>query len=130
MSKILVIDDDEQIRNFLKEILTSEGYEVASVDNGSAGLDWLDNETCDLLITDIFMPEKEGVGLIQELSKRSSTFKIIAISGGGTHMNADQALNIAEILGASHTLAKPFTKHEILPLVIDLVPPSHEVLYT
>jgi len=123
MVKILVVDDDEQIRNLLEEILTAEGYEVATADNGLTGMEWLNRELCDLAIIDIIMPEKEGAELIHELHRQQPVLKIIAISGGGVHVDADHALNVAKILGASHTLNKPFTKSDILPLVHDLIGP-------
>ena len=83
MAKILVIDDDPSILTMLKKMLEREGYEVDTACNGSEGLDKIEDSPPDLLITDIVMPEKEGMELIFHLRRKKPELKIIAISGGG-----------------------------------------------
>ena len=83
MSKILVIDDDKNIRSLLRDFLERDGYEVMEAENGKVGLKLFRENGADLVITDLIMPEKEGIETIRELRRDFSDVKIIAISGGG-----------------------------------------------
>ena len=84
MAKILVIDDEEQIRGLIKRIFQSRGHMVITADNGAVGLKMMAQESFDLVITDIFMPEKEGMETIIEIKRDFPTVKILAVSGGST----------------------------------------------
>ena len=106
MSRILIIDDDVVTREILNEILEMEGYQVANAGNGKTGLRLHREEPFDLIITDIIMPEMEGLETIRELRRISPKVKIIAISGGG-RLGPDGYLTMAEKMGANHTFDKP-----------------------
>jgi YesN/AraC family two-component response regulator len=93
-------------------MLEKEGYEVDEAPDGAVGLQRLQAQPVDVLITDIFMPEKEGMETIMEVKKRFPSVKMIAISGGGRGGHLDMLPN-AIFFGAHHTLAKPFTREEL-----------------
>lgn len=116
MAKILVIDDEELARYTVVTILRSAGHEVSEAENGDWGLRQLRSQPADLVITDIIMPEKEGIGTILELKQRHPHVKIVAMSGGGRTVNLDY-LGKAQKLGAHAAIAKPFTKDELLTVV-------------
>src|SRR6059036_3451432 len=120
MSRILVIDDDEQMRSFVQEVLTRAGYQVHAAENGDEGLKIFKENHVDLVITDLFMPEKEGCETIVELKRLWPKARIIAVSGG-CRINGADCLPIAERLGAQRTLNKPVTTRQLLEAV-------HEVL--
>ena len=83
MARILVIDDDDRIRGMVLEMLSESGHEVGEASNGQEGLDQFRQTPTDLVITDILMPEKDGLEIIQILKKENPEVKIIAVSGGG-----------------------------------------------
>ena len=83
MALILIIDDDDQIRRVLRKTLERDGYDVADAPNGKEGIRLYRENPADLVITDIIMPEKEGIETIRELRRDFPEVKIIAISGGG-----------------------------------------------
>lgn len=118
MAKILVIDDEDQIRRYLRRILERAGYEVLEAADGLSGLKTFDNEPADLIITDLIMPEKEGMELIMKIRTDAPEVKIIAISGGGEVL-AEDYLTLARGLGAISTLPKPFSRQEMLDAVAD-----------
>ncbi|MEN8258465.1 MAG: response regulator [Thermodesulfobacteriota bacterium] len=118
--KILIIDDEHLIRNFLKTILTNAGYEVREAINGEEGLHLFYTFSPDLVITDIVMPEKDGIEVIMEIRKNDSSVKLIAISGGG-YVTADKYLNLAKALDISTCFNKPFHSHEIIEAVQELI---------
>lgn len=116
MPKILLIDDDDQLRAALKLVLTVSGYEVSEACNGNQIISIYQQLQPDLVITDLLMPEKEGLEVIMELRRRNKQVKIIAISGGG-QWGMFNSLAAAEKLGAVETLAKPFTTEQFLQAV-------------
>ena len=116
MPKILVIDDDEQVRALLYEILDRAGFEVVEAANGLEGVNAYRRAPTDLIITDLIMPEKEGVETILELRGEFPSVRIVAISGGGRN-GAQDYLSIAARLGARRVVAKPFSRQEILDAV-------------
>lgn len=118
MPRILVIEDDEQTRGLLREMLERAGYEVADVANGDLGLKKQRENPCQLVITDILMPDKEGIETIMELRKDDPRVPIIAISGGGVAGGLDY-LAVAKNLGARRTFAKPVDRRELLAAVAD-----------
>ncbi len=121
MKRILVIDDDEQLRSMLSRMLQLAGYEVVVAADGEEGIRLFRQNPVDLVITDIFMPEKEGLETIRELHKEFPDLKIIAISGGSNKMGDFSSLPFAKRFGATETLAKPFHKNELLMLVKDVL---------
>lgn len=120
MTKILVIDDELQLCNLLKEMLEQQSYIVRIALNGKEGLKLLESETPDLVITDLFMPEKEGFETITEIRRRYPQLKIIAISGGGK-TGSVELLTLAQRMGAHQTLMKPFSRSELLMAVEDVL---------
>lgn len=83
MTRILVIDDERDVRDSVAKILGREGYEVRTADGGTAGLDEYRAHGADIVITDIIMPEPHGIDVIGELRRSSAEVRIVAISGGG-----------------------------------------------
>ncbi|HIJ77988.1 MAG: response regulator [Desulfobulbaceae bacterium] len=106
MKKILVIDDESPIRKLLQDVLMSWGYEIVLAGNGKEGVRLYRDSPADLVITDLLMPEQDGVETIVQLCDRFPDVKIIAMSGGG-QIGPDSYLPIAETLGAKGTLQKP-----------------------
>ena len=113
MAKILVIEDEELARYALCEALQAAGHEVDHAENGAAGIMLHKTQSYDLVITDIIMPDKEGIGAIIEILKENPMQKIIAISGGG-RLGAEGYLESAAAFGAHATLAKPFSDEELI----------------
>lgn len=110
--KVLVVDDDDQVRSMLSRLL-SRSYEVETAGNGRQALTALEGQSIDLLITDIIMPEKEGIELITTVRAQRPKLPIIAISGGG-QVDPGQYLELARMLGANRVLGKPFDIDELL----------------
>ena len=106
MSKILVIDDDVVVRTAMVQFLEDLGYDVVSAEDGQRGMRLFRSEKPDLVITDIIMPEKEGIQTIAEIRRERPDAKVIAVSGGGRVGNTD-FLKIARQLGATDVIAKP-----------------------
>lgn len=112
MARILLVEDDEQIRTMLKMLLTDSGYEVWEAPNGMGVLNMHLHHSFDLVITDLVMPDIEGLGTIMELRRRDPKVRIIAMSGG-----EQEYLKIAHKLGAQATLSKPFGNQKFLETV-------------
>jgi CheY-like chemotaxis protein len=120
VNSILLIDDDEQFRTMLSEVLRRAGYEVQEARDGAEGTKFYRDHPADLILTDLIMPEKEGLEIIQEFRRDHPKVKIIAMSGGGRHGSYD-CLKIAKAFGAQQVLAKPFSHQEILETIIQVV---------
>jgi DNA-binding NtrC family response regulator len=119
MTKILVIDDDTIVRNTIVQLLEEDdSYKVFSAEDGVRGMALFRSEQPDLVITDIIMPEQEGILTITEMLKAKPDTKIIAISGGGRIGNVD-FLKIAQALGAMAVIGKPFDLDEFMMIVRD-----------
>lgn len=119
MIRILVVDDDYQMREMLGVILERKGYDVKTASDGNAAIQLQQTKPFDIIITDIIMPEKEGLETISELRRGYPRLKIIAISGGGRY-RPEGYLELAKQLGADLVLAKPFGSWEILSAVKEL----------
>ena len=120
MARILLIDDDEQVLDMLYESLTREGYDVLRASNGEQGLRLYRQEPVDLIITDIIMPEKEGIETIIELRRDFPDVKIIAMSGGGSIGTKDY-LHLAKIFGVQRTFTKPVAREQLLDAITELL---------
>src|SRR3954462_13819461 len=107
MARILVIDDEDRIRRMLRSALEMEGHEVLEASHGDEGLRLHRTSPAELVITDIIMPEKNGLEVIMALREEAPELKVIAMSGGGRFMMM-KPLQSAEPLGAFATLRKPF----------------------
>ena len=117
MAKILVIEDDPQFCQMLAHMLAQAGYEVETAANGVAGLELFQQNAPDLVITDIMMPEKDGIDVIVDIKRQGSDIKIIAISGGRRAITPQFNLDSAALIGASQVLAKPFNRQQLLEAV-------------
>jgi DNA-binding response OmpR family regulator len=120
MANILLVEDEEQLRLMLRDVLESAGHEVRVAENGKIAMNAFAVRSAELVITDLIMPEKEGLEIIRELKRDYSDVKIIAISGGGRN-NADDYLELAKRFGADHILAKPFSNREFLDVIEKLM---------
>ena len=120
MKRILVMDDDVTFRKMLRKILEREGYETIEAEDGKEGMRLFRAAPADLVITDILMPEQEGIETIQELKRDFAGVKIIAISGGG-RLDPEEYLRAAEQFGAARTLSKPFDREELLGAIRELL---------
>ena len=120
MQRILIIDDETNILLMLKKMLERAGYEIDLASNGEEGLRLFRSAPSDLVITDIIMPEKEGLETIREMRKMQPNMKIIAMSGGGK-ISADNYLETAKIFGASRIIEKPFTQQAMVSTVKELL---------
>ena len=116
MPKILVIDDDVMVRNTISKVLRHSGFEVIVAEDGVRGLASFRRDRPDLVITDIIMPEKEGIETIIEMRREHPETKIIAVSGGGRIGNAD-FLGMATSLGAAAVIVKPFLPEDLISKV-------------
>jgi CheY-like chemotaxis protein len=122
MKNILVIDDEPQIRSMVRLILERAGYGVMEAPDGLEGIARFREKPADLIITDLIMPNRDGIGMIIELKKEFPEVKIIAMSGGGLN-RPEGYLRGALKLGASCTLAKPINRQELLRAVKDTLEP-------
>jgi two-component system cell cycle response regulator CpdR len=120
MRKVLIIDDEPYILLMLKKMLEKAGYEVDMASNGKEGLDLFEKHAADLVITDIIMPDKEGLEIILEMKKQRPDLKIIAISGGG-RISPESYLECAKHFGASRVFQKPFKQKELISAVNELI---------
>ena len=116
MARILIIDDEDELRSMLRQMLEHAGHQVSEAFNGAVGIEMYQRDTPDLIITDIIMPEKEGIETIIALRRADPNLPIIAISGGG-RLDATDFLTMAKKLGARHTLTKPFQREQLLEAV-------------
>lgn len=114
--KVLVIDDDELIRLTIGNMLRKTGYTIFEAGDGNEGLDIFKREYPGLVITDILMPNKEGLETINDLRGLDAKVKIIAISGGGSVKNMS-FLQLARKMGADHILTKPIKPDELFRVV-------------
>lgn len=117
MAHVLVVDDDASVRALLRTILEEEGHRVDEAVDGKQGVAHYTRTPLDLVITDVLMPEKDGVELIMELQAHFPDVKIIAMSGGGRGLDAQFNLRIASDFGAIRRLEKPFSRQEVLDAV-------------
>ncbi|MEO6004581.1 MAG: response regulator [Opitutus sp.] len=113
---ILVVDDEPALREILSRVLADAGHRVVGAGNGKEASKALSSGAFDIVLTDVIMPEKDGMQVISELRKKFPTVRIIAMSGGG-HVSRDQYLKIAKGLGAHAVLEKPFANQQLLATV-------------
>ena len=120
MTRILVVDDDDLVRETLVHILIRGGYEAVSAQDGRDALARCHENPPDLILTDIIMPDQDGIEMIIEMRQKNATVPIIAISGGG-QAKAMQFLDAARMLGADKILSKPVKQAELLAVVSELL---------
>ena len=120
LKSILIVDDEEQMRLALRRMLEKAGYTVREAENGDKAIRIHREEQADLIITDIIMPDKEGLGTILEIKSEFPGTKIFAMSGGGKN-SPDQYLRMAKGLGVDGIFIKPFNREEILSAVAEIL---------
>lgn len=120
MARILLIDDDDDMRTMLSLTLTHFGHTVVEAHNGKEGLKLFPKANVNLVMTDMVMPEKEGIEVIIELRKINPELKIIAMSGGGRGSGRSY-LVAAKALGATKVLSKPFSNEDLLAAISELM---------
>ena len=110
---ILVADDEDSIRSLIQHFLQSAGHTVVAAASANEAFDALTKHRLDLVITDVLMPDGDGLDLITELKKAQPTARILAISGGGRYLEGSDYLKLAKGLGAHHAMMKPFTWQQL-----------------
>ncbi len=121
MARILLIDDDAAVRYALKQVLERAGHQVEEANDGMVGIDVYNATRPDIVVTDIIMPNQEGIETIIKLKRMAPEIAIIAMSGGGRTGNRDY-LGMAEKLGAAKVMPKPFRPRELVEAVQALLP--------
>ncbi len=112
MTTILLVDDDDLSRSTVHQMLERAGHSVTSTESGAEALRMFRTQAVSLVVTDLIMPDTDGLELIQELRKLDPQVRILAISGGG-RVNANEYLTVARKFGANGILAKPFSNLEL-----------------
>ena len=121
MPHILVTEDDQEIGQIVRDILARAEHTVDVVEDAEQGLATFEQNRPDLVITDLILPEKDGVETIRDLKDRDPEARIIAMTGLRGSFNR---LPAAEFVGASRTLMKPFTQEDLLSVVDDALQPA------
>jgi CheY-like chemotaxis protein len=116
MANILVIDDNPEFREILRTHLEANGHRTVLANNGEQGLALLEREAIDIVLTDILMPQRDGVEVLREAKRRWPGLPVIAISGGGW-IGANELLGMAERLGADQVLQKPVRRDDLIRAV-------------
>ena len=119
MATILLVEDDELVRDMLSQVLARASHDVVQAPNGDEALSILQKYEPDIMITDIIMPKKSGITLISEVKNHHPNMEIIAISGGG-RLDPMGYLDLSETLGASVSFEKPIDNSALL-MAIDLL---------
>ena len=134
MPSILIIDDEEYVRDALQMVLERAGYEVRVASDGNEALEVQREEPAELIITDIIMPEKDGVRTIKEMRREFPALRIIAISGGGSvepfaykpgAITTTAYLAAAKEVGADRVFTKPFDRKDLIQAVNELLGKLH-----
>ncbi len=125
MVRILVIDDEQSVLEVLRKILQFEGYDVITATNGEEGVELFRQTPCDLVITDMVMPGKDGLQTILDLRQEDPDLPVIAVSGGGT-ISKERYLVVAGYLDKVITIAKPFSVESITEAVVKLLSETDE----
>ena len=123
MATILIVDDDEALRTLLRRVLVRAGYSTLEAANGREALVHLQTQPVDLMITDLFMPQQDGLETILALRRMNLHLPIIAMSGGGSAAQYDM-LRTASLFGAARVMMKPFRAEEVLAAILELLPPA------
>lgn len=120
MARVLLVDDEPQIRTIVRMLLEHMTHEVKEAANGHEAVQSFRERHFDIVILDIFMPEKDGLECIADLRRLDTKVKILAVSGGGTHGMMDP-LRVASQMGADAVLLKPFDLSELRRVVDELL---------
>jgi CheY-like chemotaxis protein len=121
MARILLIDDDIQVITMLAKFLEYEGHTVVTVHNGNEALCTLANSTFDIVLTDIIMPELDGLEVLSFIKNMANRPKIIAMSGGSVNINQENLLRIAKLMSADEVLPKPLHLSKLAEIITDVL---------
>ena len=122
---ILIAEDEENIRVLLQNWLQPAGHELREAVDGESALQQIKQHPFDLVITDVLMPNGDGVELIAGLKKTRPGTRVLAISGGGRYMASSDCLEIAQVFGANAAVLKPFTRDQLMAgIELALAPPA------
>jgi len=121
-AEILLVEDDAALARALRIVLRRAGYQVALATHGQAAMDFLAKQRVTLVVSDIFMPDGDGIELLNFLRRLTPHPPVIAMSGGG-EIGVGNMLGVAGALGAARVLAKPFSPGQLLSLVLELIGP-------
>ena len=128
MARILIIEDDEKVLNLLVRFMVLDGHEVETAENGLIGLEMIGSRQYDLLITDIVMPEQDGIGVLMELRKMQSKLKTIVITGGSLKLDIDDLMKLAKVMKADKVLMKPLDFENLSLIVAELLKSAEETI--
>lgn len=119
-STILIVDDEDQVRSAMTLFLTRKGYRVLEARNGKSAEEVLRKKLPDLILTDLIMPDRDGLELLAFVRKNAPSVPVIAMSGGG-RINPTDYLELARRLGAIRTLEKPFPSAQLLATIEEVL---------
>lgn len=119
MARILIVEDSDDFRAFLQTRLEMEGFQVSVARNGEAALEAMARRPADVILTDVFMPDKDGLETIVEMRARYPSTKIVAMSGWNSPQAVDY-LKVAREIGAAHVMRKPFDVDKMVEVVRQL----------
>jgi len=122
VAHVLVVDDDANIREIVRKVITKLGHQVSEVPDGADALRLLETTAFDLIISDVYMAGVDGMELLLRIHQRHSHVPVVMISGGG-YMARDEVLTMAAACGAVATLDKPFTLEQLRATIEPLLPP-------
>jgi len=123
VSLVLIIDDDAAMRDMLRQTFERAGFEVELAVDGNEGIECYRRRRADVVVTDIIMPDREGIETMLEIKRHDPTAKVIAISGGGRTGAAD-FLTLARKLGAQRSFAKPLDRRALVDAARELAAPA------
>jgi CheY-like chemotaxis protein len=112
MTRILVVDDDARVRTTARALLEAAGFQVVEAESGGAALRLMQSEPVKVVLTDIFMPDTDGIELIHALRRESPDLPIVAMSGGG--YDGKEVLAVARLFGAARIVQKPLTQRKLV----------------
>ena len=121
MARILIVEDTPDFRQMMVDVLEAAGHEVDEAENGNAAIVRMGKGGFDLIVTDVLMPESDGIELIRALGRKGWKIPVLAVSGGGRNLPAAVSLALTEAAGAHRTLFKPFRAAELVSVVEELL---------
>jgi CheY-like chemotaxis protein len=121
MAHILVVDDEAHLRTIFEQYLVYDGHQVQTAVDGVTAMKLLINGNFDLIITDIIMPDQDGLWLVNELSSRGQPPKIIIMTGGSQRLDQQYLLNLAKLLPVQKVLSKPVSREQLKSAVTEVL---------
>ena len=118
-SRVLVIDDMKGVRESLRAALTAADFDVTTANNGREGLAALTAAAFDIVVTDIWMPEIDGLSVIKRIRAERPHLRVFAMTGGGPRLTIEAAGSIAEVWGAERVFVKPFDEEALVVALLD-----------